>query len=144
MGFFTNIIQDSRRAITTDVRVPEVSSAPILTPFADEGASEMTPSSDGSQTFQGSESRSQPAMPLETHSGLKTKRGQSLSTTNPKNPQTVQQEINPSPDVIQTSIVFPRSFGNPGLCGRHHLVQSGLGSEVVPTRPAPSHWTLWW
>jgi|GEM_PF-3940342 len=114
MGFFANIIRDSRRAITTDVRIPEVSSAPILTPLAEQGASELIRYSNASQTVEGSESRSQPAMPLEAKSGLKTKGGRPLSTTSPKHPQAVQPGIKPSPDVIQARLVSPKSVADAG------------------------------
>lgn len=114
MGFFANIIQDSRRIITTDARVPAVIRTPMLAPVSDEGVSEMMRSSDVSKPVKGSELRTQPGMTLEANSGLKTKRSRPQSTTNPKQPQAVQQEITPSPVVIQASMVFPKSVPSPG------------------------------
>ena len=88
MGFFANIIQDSRRAITTDVRAPVVMNMPIYTPAADAIVSEVAPPSDFSHAVEGSQLRVQPEI-------LQQANDASLDVTQPNRVGTPQSVAKP-------------------------------------------------
>ncbi len=81
MGFFVNIIQDSRRSLTTDAQAPAVMNMPIFPPAADALVSEVVPPADFSHTVEGTHLRVQPEI--------------------------LQQANDASPDVTQPNAVDP-------------------------------------